>query len=207
MNERALKIVDDCVEKIRQQCIEYNQSRYGYNTLYMAITSNNDLRVSKTKDILLDAQRCYIIHRWMGKAVTHYYDTFLVESVNECGEVGGGELDENFSFKITNASWSYWADVQLYRKGELIYSDHIWKGGVDRLSQLLEFVWRLYRKCRTEGTTQFECELLGKIATQENTIEDLEDKLANSDAQKAFIEEEMKQYRSILDEIKVLLEK
>lgn len=207
MNERALKIVDDCVEKIRQQCIEYNQSRYGYNTLFMAVTPDGDLRVSRTKDILLDAQRCYIIHRWMGKAVTQYYDTFLVQSVNECGEVGGGELDENFSFKITNESWSFWADVQLYRKGELIYSDHIWRGAEDRLSLLLVFMWQLFRKCKIKGKTLFECQLLGKIATQENTIEELQDKLANSDAQKAFIEEEMKQYRSILDEIKVLLEK
>ena len=202
------EIANYCIDQVKQDCLDHPSSQKGYSTaLYVAITEDNQIRLSQTPHILKDAKRCYIIHKWRNLAATLWYAAYKVQSINEKGEVGDGQLDDEYSLHIQWAHFDCRERIELLMNGETVYSAGIWKNGQYNLAREISYVWELYRKCKSECSTLMESKLLGKLAATEQGMAELKQKLADSTVKERLLEDEIKAYRSLLDEIKTVVEK
>lgn len=77
----------------------------------------------------------------------------------------------------------------------------------EALRQELIKTWDLYKKCKEKCKTLFEAQLLGSLTYDEGTIKALEEKLELMSVKEAYLQREIGQYKSLLDEIKTLLNK
>ena len=204
-NQTLYELASFCKEEKEQEC-KKSDYKYGYSIIYIAIDNNDEVRVSRTNHILENAKKCFLIHSWEQKAVTQYYDTYCIQSINEKGEVLSGEIDDEYCIILTNSSWSYSATISLCRNGNNIYSAKLWENGINLLPKRTAFIFCLYKKMKHSCKTQFESELLGNLAEKEQLIEDLEKKLKDTNARKLFLEDEMKQLQATFAEIKSLLQ-
>lgn len=201
------EIAQYCIDQVKQECTEHPQSQHGYMTaLYIAILPDNQIRVSKTPHILDGAKRCYIVHKWSQLASTIWYAAYKIHSISETGEVGEGELDEKYSFRINWAHFNCPEEIVLKRDGETIYSASLWNRGQYILSQEVSFLWEFYNKCKEECSTILESKLLSKLAKKEQKIEVLEKALAESSIKEEYLKAEIGEYRYLLDKIQQLVE-
>jgi formate-dependent nitrite reductase cytochrome c552 subunit len=92
--------------------------------------------------------------------------------------------------------------ISFRRNGHELYCESLWSRGTFVLARRLEYVWELYKKCKKECKTQYESELLCKLAEKEESIKDLESSLADSTIKERYLRDEVAQYRKILEEIK-----
>ena len=171
--------------------------------LYVAIMSDESVLVSRTPHILNNAKACILVHNWSELASTIYYPTYKVHFINERGEVSEEFLDENFSVGINAAS--FYVDPEIYLKfqGRYIYKRYFRQNGVLKsLEDLIKLVLRLYQKCKKECKTQFECELLGRLLAQQEDINILNNKFNSLEVQNKLQEEEIKEYRKLIEQIK-----
>lgn len=197
-----------CKENYQQSC-EQAEWKYGYTIYYVAISSDGKLRFSTTPDILDGATKCYLIHSWTQRAQTCWYSTFSVQSINEYGEVGEGKLDEEYYFTIWSASFNNPPRIILIRNKTYLYNVSIYQHA-DTIQRGLETeirnIWHLYGKCKDECSTEFESKLLCDLVAKERSLEELEKELESKTAKEIFLEEELSKYRTLLDDIKELLE-
>ena len=199
-----LEIATYCKQEIEQKCAESDR-KGNYEILYVAIYDDDSIKISRTPHILKSAKRCILVHSWMQLASTISYDTYLVQCINEDGEVLLNDLDNDYSIYISPSSFNRAAQIYLNRNSTTVFQDTIWSNGKNALHKRLVYVWNLYKKSKIECKTLKESELLGKLARTEQTIEELEGKLADSSVNEQLLEAEVRQYRSLLDEIKKLV--
>ena len=176
-----------------------------YSVYYAAISEDGQLRVSKTPHILAGVEQCYLIHSWQQKAVTCWYETYAIQSINVHGEVGGGEFDDEYSFSIWDAGFNRPESISFKRNGEVLYSESLWERGTFVLAKRLAYIWELYRKCKERCTTQYESELYCMLAGREQDIKDLEERLADSTLKEQYLHAEISQYKGLLDDIRSAL--
>lgn len=193
-----------CKQEIEQKCAESDRKR-DYEILYVAICDDDSIKISRTLHILKSAKQCILVHSWLQLASTISYDTYLVQCINEDGEVLQNDLDSDYSIHILPSSFNSSARIYLKRNATTVFQDKIWSNGKNVIHKRLVYVWNLYKKSKIECKTLKESELLGKLARTEQTIEELEGKLADSSVNEQLLEAEVRQYRSILDEIKKLV--
>jgi hypothetical protein len=201
------KIAKYCRDEQEQKCLQ-TKYKVNYSILYVAIYDNERIRVSQTPHILVNAQRCLLVHSWDEIAVTNGYAHYFIQSINSSGEVGGGNLDEDYSICISPEFSREPPRLYLDRKTFGIYSVNLGGHGMsymDALSRELVKIWDLYKKCREKCKTPYEAQLLGSLAYKEGTIKDLEKKLESMSVKEAYLQRETGQYKSLLDEIKALL--
>ncbi len=197
-----------CKDEFEQK-IEKASNKTSYTILYVAINEDGQLRISKTPHILSGATVCYLIHSWSQLAVSCWYDTYSVQSINKNGEVGEGQFDEEYSFFISAASFNCSPRIFFQRNGNKLYSAKLWESGRTTeqvLTRQLMFIWELYNKCKESCTSMYESQLYCKLAEKEGAIKDLEEKLKESTIKEQYLESEISQYRSILNEVKSLME-
>lgn len=202
MNEQLLEIAEYCKQEVEKEC--KTSDRYGYEIKYVAIFEDSSIRISQTPHILKEASQCLLIHKWMQRASTNYYSTYRVQHIKEDGSVLLGMLDEDYTFGVYSAGFNRSAQVHLEYKG-----NHVYEKSLDynvKLENVISFVWALYLKCKSECKTSFECKLLGKLARQEQTIAELEDKLAGSSIQEQILEAQVGEYKSLLRDIQSLID-
>lgn len=200
-----LELAAYCKQEIEQKCAESNRKHH-YEILYAAILEDESLRISTTPHILRDAKRCILIHSWRQLAATIYYDTYLVQFINEDGEVLQEKLDSEYSIHISPSSFNCSAIISLSRCSKMVYSAKLWSNGELLLPLRLRYVWDLYKKCKAECQSLKESQLLGRLAKANQNIEELNSQLADSSVNEELLKEEVRQYRSILDEIKNLVD-
>lgn len=197
-----------CKESIQQSC-EQADWKYRYTIYYVAISSDGKLRFSTTPDILDGATKCFLIHNWSQRAQTCWYDTFNVQSINEYGEVGEGKLDEEYYFTIWAASFNRPPRIVLYRNQTELYNVSIYQHA-DSMQRGLEIelrnIWYLYGKCKKECRTDFESKLLCVVVAREKSLVELERELESKTAKEIYLKEELSKYRTLLDDIKRLVE-
>lgn len=70
----------------------------------------------------------------------------------------------------------------------------------------IKTVWKLYLKCKECSSTE-EAVLLGKLTKKDETIVDLQNKIADLEFSSKILEEERDQYKSLLDDIKDMVKK
>lgn len=199
-----LELATYCKQDIEQKCAESDRKR-DYEILYAAICDDDSIKISRTPHILKSAKRCILVHSWLQLASTISYDTYLVQCINENGEVIQNALDSDYSINISPSSFNNYARIYLSRNTYTIYQDTIWSNCKNILHKKLTYVWNLYKKSKTECKTLKESQLLGELARSEQTIEELESKLADSSVNELLLKAEAEQYRSLLDEIKKLV--
>jgi hypothetical protein len=119
--------------------------------------------------------------------------------------VEGGLFDDEYSFYIRAARFNTSEKICFIRNGHELYCESLWSRGTYVLARRLEYVWELYKKCKKECKTQYESELLCKLAEKEESIKDLESSLADSTIKERYLRDEVAQYRTILEEIKSAL--
>lgn len=196
-----LELATYCKQEIEQKCA-VSDRKGNYEILYVAIYDDDSIKISRTPHILKSAKRCILVHSWMQLASTISYDTYLVQCINEDGAVLQNALDNDYSIDISPASFNRAAQIYLERNATTIYHDGIWPSIIHKR---LKYVWGLYKKNKTECKTLKESQLLGELARSEQTIEELESKLADSSVNELLLKAEAEQYRSLLDEIKKLV--
>jgi hypothetical protein len=196
------EIAQYCKNEYEQEC-EKSECKGAYSIVYAAITFEGKIKVSTTPHVLVDAERCYVIHSWAQKAVSCWYDTYAIQSVNADGEVRDGYFDEEYSFTIGNAGFNRAPCIYLNRNGRVLYSESFWREG--ELAKILEYIWGLYKKCKSECKTLYESQLLCRLAKKDKTIKELEENLANSTLKEQYLRSEISQYRELLDDIKSAL--
>ena len=198
------EIAQYCKNEYQQNC-EKADNKCHYSIHYAAISKDGKMRVSRTPHILEGAQECFLIHSWDQKAETRWYRTYDVQRVNVDGEVGGGDFDDEYSFSISEARFSTPEMISFRRNGQELYCESLLAWGNCILANRLEYVWDLYKKCKRECKTQYESELLCELAEKEESIKELEGRLAESTVKEQYLREQLSQYRTLLDEIRSAL--
>lgn len=198
------EIAQYCKKEYEQKC-EKSNFMCSYSVYYAAISEDGQMRVSKTPHILAGVEQCYLIHSWQQKAVTCWYETYAIQSINVYGEVGGGEFDDEYSFSIWDAGFNRPESICFKRNGEVLYSESLWERGTFVLAKRLAYIWELYRKCKERCTTQYESELYCMLASRELDIKDLEERLADSTLKEQYLQGEISQYKGLLDDIRSAL--
>lgn len=204
-----LNIAKYCKEEKEQECRKSGY-KINYSILYIAIYDDESISVSLTPHKLNSAKRCILIHKWDEIAVTNGYAHYLIQSINSKGEVEGGNIDEEYSLYISSEFSSYAPRLYLSIKEHTIYSVSLGGHGMsyqEALRQELIKIWDLYKKCKEKCKTLFEAQLLGSLTYKEGTIKALEEKLELISVKEAYLQREIGQYKSLLDEIKTLLNK
>ena len=204
-----LEIAKFCKEEFEQKCSKSSHMS-GYSILYVAVLEDGQMRISKTPHILSNACRCYLIHNWSQLAVSCWYDTYSVQSINEYGEVGDGLFDEEYSFTISAAAFNVSPRIFLKRNGTNLYSSALWESGNSSdavIMRELNYIWVLYKKCKDECHSLFESQLLCKLAQKEKNIRSLEMKLETASAKELYLQSEISEYSTLLGDIKSALEK
>lgn len=204
-----LEIAKFCKDEFEQKCSKASHMS-GYSLLYVAVFEDGQMRISKTPHILSGAAECYLIHSWSQLAVSCWYATYNVQSINEYGEVGEGVFDDEYSFSISPASFNVSPRICLRREGESLFSAELWESGISSdavLTRELNYIWSLYKKCKNECHSMFESQLLCKLAQKEQSIKSLEEKLETATAKELYLQSEVSAYRTLLGDIISALEK
>ena len=169
-------------------------------TLFVAIMDDNSISVSATPHILSNAKKCILIHERLSLAISNWYSWYVVQFINENGEVLVGRLDNDFEL-CTVACGGYdnqWLELRADHR--TYYSCKApWK------ENDIKSIWDLYVRLK-QATTECERNLIASLFKKDQTILELEKANQNFEYKTQLLENEMKLYKGILDDIKNLLE-
>ena len=169
-------------------------------TLFVAIMDDNSISVSATPHILSNAKKCILIHERLSLAISNWYSWYVVQFINENGEVLVGRLDNDFEL-CTVACGGYdnqWLDLRADHR--TYYSCKApWK------ENDIKSIWDLYVRLK-QATTECERNLIASLFKKDQTILELEKANQNFEYKTQLLENEKKLYKGILDDIKNLLE-
>lgn len=149
-------------------------------TLYVAISENNKVSCAHESFILNDAYQCFLIHCKSSMAITNRYKWYQVEFINHKGQNLGGIIGNDCIIEI---KWygSYSNQVMKLRHRDIdIYSCN------DPFELHMQGIWDAYCNTLNEGTA-----LKTLLAQKEERIHELE--------------EQVSQYKQLLDSIKELV--
>ena len=169
-------------------------------TLFVAIMDDNSISVSATPHILSNAKKCILIHERLSLAISNWYSWYVVQFINENGEVLVGRLDNDFEL-CTVACGGYdnqWLELRADHR--TYYSCKApWK------ENDIKSIWDLYVRLK-QATTECERNLIASLFKKDQTILELEKANQNFEYKTQLLENEKKLYKGILDDIKNLLE-
>ena len=169
-------------------------------TLFVAIMDDNSCSVSDTPHILSNAKKCILIHERLSLAISNWYSWYVVQFINENGEVLVGRLDNDFEL-CTVACGGYdnqWLELRADHR--TYYSCKApWK------ENDIKSIWDLYVRLK-QATTECERNLIASLFKKDQTILELEKANQNFEYKTQLLENEKKLYKGILDDIKNLLE-
>ena len=169
-------------------------------TLFVAIKDDNSISLSATPRILSNASKCIMIHERLSLAISNWYSWYVVQFINENGEVLVGRLDNDFEL-CTVACGGYdnqWLELRADHR--TYYSCKApWK------ENDIKSIWDLYVRLK-QATTECERNLIASLFKKDQTILELEKVNQNFEYKTQLLENEKKLYKGILDDIKNLLE-
>ena len=198
------EIAQYCKNEYQQKCDKTKYMR-DYSIYYVAISANGQMKLSQTPHVLAGVDECYLIHKWSELASTCWYATYDIQRINVNGLVEGGVFDDEYSFRISAAKFCEDESIIFKRNGHVLYAESLWSRGTYVLAKRLEYIWELYKMCKKECKTQYESELLCKLADKEESIKELEERLADSTIKEQYLRDEVAEYRKLLDEIQSAL--
>lgn len=180
---------------------EHNSSEDRYvKTLFVAITIEGDVLTSTTPHVLRNAVQCILIHERSKLAWSNYYSWYHVEFINNNGVVFDKCLDENFKLYI--GAYNGYANQTMWLKHEeteLYSCNEPWEKHIAK-------VWKLYLRVKDIKSTK-EIKLIADLFKKDEKILELEKQVENFKLTNYFLEQERNQYKSLLDNIKQIVEK
>lgn len=177
--EIAQKSVDEFKASLNLEHDEY------VNTLYVAISENNKVSCAYDSFILNDAYQCILIHCRSQMAVTNKYKWYRFEFINHRGQNLGKIIGNDCIIVI---KWyGSWANqtMELIHRGNIIYSCKA------PFELHMQSIWDSYCNTLNEGQVDITA-LKTLLAQKEERIHELE--------------EQVSQYKQLLDGIKELIE-
>ena len=180
----------DFVELSQESVNRYNESlgsseyREYRNTLYVAISENNEVSCAYDPVILRDAYQCILIHCKAELAVSNWYRWYKAEFINHNGINLEGIIGNDCHFEINWAgSWSNQV-LRLYHRDEEIYTCN------PPFEGHMQGLWDAY--CNTLNRGQDEsAQLRAELARKEERIH--------------FLEERVRQYSQMLAHVKEIV--
>lgn len=191
-----LKLANYCIDRYKNS-LEDKRERY-VDTLFVAISKNNEVLCSKTSHILGDANKCILIHHKKQIAVTNWYDWYNMEYINEKGCVFDGNLTDGFSIEIT---WqNSFADqrMRLWYNGRIIFScRRPWENNMAK-------IWELYIRLKNIESDK-EKKLVADLFKKDEKILELEKQNADLKFSNYLLEQERDQYKDLLEKIRDMI--
>lgn len=198
-----MEIAEACVSKVQYRC-ENTKGMSDYDVFYASIMEDGELVTSSMPHVLKGSDVGIVIHRWYQLAVTLSYDNYLIQIIKSNGEVLDGKIDDDYTIRIAASTYDHPAKLWLIYKDKYVYKigrEYISGNYAQAWENSLKFVWALYQKCRKHCNTAYECELMGKLADTEKSMQALEDKLTEAKMKDLYLQEELKQYRDMMDQL------
>lgn len=187
-----------CIKRYKNSLSSENESYV--KTLYVAISEDNEVYCSTTPHILSKAHRCILIHSRSALAVSNWYTWYTLEYIDKDGSVTGGFLGNGFSIYT---DWvGSWSNQRMYLKHEdlEIYSCPA------PFEDKMQKVWDLYQRVK-KAKSNAEIELIAEMIEKDETILEQEKEIASLKFTNKLLEKQKKQYKNLLDDIKVLVRK
>lgn len=199
MSINYVEIGTYCQENYKESFNGEKWMKYS-NTWFVAIDKDDNVNVSITPHILEDATKCILIHEYRKLAETNWYKWYNIEFINEKGEVLRNRIDDEFTLYVNYIkSWNNQvmhleADNNIYYKCKAP-----WDKGIKK-------VWQLYCNLK-EVKAKKERELVSSLFQKNESILEMQKSIDNFNYTNHFLEQERDLYKSLLDEIKGIVNK
>lgn len=185
-----------CVQKYKDS-LGNERERY-VDTLFVAITEKDDVLCSKIPSILEQASKCVLIHQKKQLAVTNWYSWYKVDYVDGNGCVTDGNLGQGFELSISSRDTFDNQVMSLYYGYHELYAcRRPWEDNMAK-------IWKLYSMTKKMETDK-EIELTARLFRSDEKIVEMERKIASHELTNHLLEQERGQYKSLLDEIKEMV--
>lgn len=191
-----IKLAEYCRDEFKEQ--HNKQNNYYVSTLYVSISDDNVI-TSQTPHILENAQKCILIHTYSALVVSNFYHWYKVECIDSTGCVTAGYLDDEFRLSIAYFGNYNNQEISLKDETQEYYRSNSGNWPIEIVK-----IWKLYSKLR-EVKTGSERKLIANLFEKDEAILDLEKQIEDVRFSKKLLEQERNQYKTLLDEIKGIL--
>lgn len=192
-----IELAEYCQRRYKE---EKNSDNEKYiSTLFVAITKEGEIIPSTTPHILKDAELCILLHRSTYKNNHYWWDSLHFEFINSNGVI----LDRfDDKFKLVAGPYNVKENrlgLSLKYKENSIYSfSENWENSIIK-------VWKLYLMLKDIKTYE-EIKLITDLYQKDEKILELENQIEDFKFSNYLLEQERNQYKSLLDEIKQIIE-
>ena len=174
-----IELSKESLWKYRHSLGSVDVERYVY-TLYVAISENNEVSCAYDSAVLDDAYQCILIHCKSALAVSNWYNWYKPEFINHNGHNLGEIIGNDCTIRIDwEGSWSNQV-MKLRHRDEVLYSCNA------PFENHMQALWDAYRNTLN-------------IGKDEITI--LRDKLTQKEERIHALEEQMNQYKNVIERI------
>ena len=178
-----IELAQVSLHRFRQSLGSEDVERY-VNTLYVAISENNEVTCAYDSAILGDAYQCIIIHCKSVLAITNWHRWYKPEFINRNGYNLGEIIGNDCTIRINwEGSWSNQV-LKLYQRDEELYS------GNAPFDNHMQALWNAY--CNT-------------LNNANDSIEYLQTIIAQKEEQIQALKEQVNLYKNAIDGIRVSL--
>lgn len=199
-----IEIAKVCQEQSRvNHTVWRNMTRYEeyVDTLFVSISEENIVTCSCISNVLENAKQCILIHSYKKLAEYVRYTWYDIDYIDPMGNVWHNRLDANHKLYV-DKSRCYANQVMYLRRDDdnssILYScDTPW-------NDKMQTVWNVYMKIR--DCSLQEAKMVASLAMKDNKIALQAKRLKELEATKLYLEQEVAVYKSMLDDIKSLLE-
>ena len=199
-----IEIAKVCQEQSRvNHTVWRNMTRYEeyVDTLFVSISEENIVTCSCISNVLENAKQCILIHSYKKLAEYVRYTWYDIDYIDPMGNVWHNRLDANHKLYV-DKSGCYANQVMYLRRDDdnssILYScDTPW-------NDKMQTVWDVYMKIR--DCSLQEAKMVASLAMKDNKIALQAKRITELEATKLYLEQEVAVYKSILGDIKSLLE-
>lgn len=193
-----MELAEYCVNRYKER-LDDPREKY-IKTLFIAITKEEDIITSMTPHILKEAEQCILIHEKSRLALTNRYSWYDIEFINSTGSVYHEQFDNKFCVYITNSGTFDNQIMRLrYENREILnLFKRPWENSIVK-------VWKLYSRLKDIESYE-EIKLIAKLFSKDEKILELEKQIEDFKFTNHLLEQELNQYKLLLDNIKQMIE-
>lgn len=199
-NVNFIEIAKYCQDQAR---IKHSSSRNSYSsTLFASISEDNKVECSSTPHILAEAKQCLLIHAYDVIPAENPYTHFDIDYIDEKGCVSQNRLDGSFRLDITYIGpWRDHNQVMRLRSNDYSTTFYSCTGP---WQNKIEVIWNLYLKIR--NCSLQEAKMVSSLTMKDKQIALQAKCVKELEVTKLYLEQEVAAYKSIVEDIKSLLE-
>ena len=202
-----MNLIDSAIQQTKLNKEKYSKPHEKYvDTTYIAIQEDNHVVCSIDPIVLENAKLCILVHRRSKLAETNYYDWFVVEYINENGEVYEESIDKEYRLYIRHRETYRNQILHLVSSDGIDYECCPFWNNTASIKDCFQSMWNLYNELKKASCTK-ERAIIVRLYEQDEKILQQKKEIANFSYANALLEKERDMYKGLLDEIKILLTK